>query len=251
MKISSSFNSPKRGQQQQSFKGIPENPKYIPEVIGNIGKLAGEYINTPEQKFFLALTALMFQPLIDLKFANDEQKNDAAIKSASKAIAGGITGVSIRAIFLKITDKYIGFDKNNKLNRYFFPRAAWDLQKQKPEIAKLDMNKYTKTLGTLFAVIFMILFSNSKMDVPLTNDIQDFISGIAKDNKTWLQSFADVGNNRSKKIKTWLNKKKEFFQKTYIKLKKIAAVIKEDTKIVKPKENSEWIILRLYFQIMS
>ena len=107
MKISSSFHNIDSNQSYQSFKGVPPNPKYIPEIIGNIGKVAGEYINTPEQKLFLATAALMFQPLIDLKYAKEDQKEDVAIKSASKAMAGGFTGVLIRAVFLKITDHFV------------------------------------------------------------------------------------------------------------------------------------------------
>ncbi len=238
MKISSSFSNTNRGLKNQSFKGIPKTPKYIPEFIGKIGKVAGEYISMPEQKLFLAATALMFQPLIDLKFANDEQKNDAAIKSASKAIAGGITGVAIRAGFLKITDHFIGFNKHNKLNTHFFPDAAVHLQETRPEIAKLYMKQYSKTLGTLFAILFMILFSNSKIDVPLTNDLQDLISGVSKENKTWLQSLNDVIKNRGKKISAWFKKEKESIKGVEDKASKVFNVLKENPKTKESKEDS-------------
>lgn len=236
MKISSSFNRTENSRNNQSFKAIPANPKYIPEMLGKIGKVAGEYVSMPEQKLFLATTALMFQPLIDLKFANEEQKNDAAIKSASKAIAGGLTGVTIRAAFLKITDHFIGFNKHNKLNTHFFPDASIHLKETRPEIAKLYMKQYTKTLGTLFAVLFMILFSNSKMDVPLTSDLQDFISGIAKENKSWLTSLKDVKNNRCKKIADWFNRKKKFVEKIGRKMVKIGDVIMNDSDEERRKE---------------
>lgn len=239
MKISSSFIQKDRGQKNQSFKAIPKNPKYIPETLGTLGKLAGEYINMPEQKLILATTALMFQPLIDLKFANDEHKNDAAIKSASKAIAGGLTGVAIRAIFLKITDHFIGFDKHNKLNSYFFPFDAINLKETRPEIAKLYMNKYCKTLGTFFAILFMILFSNSKLDVPLTSDIQDLISGVAKENKSLLTSFKDVADGRKQKIINWFKAKKQLVEKVKTKTSKIIAILKDDSKTEMQKEKNK------------
>ncbi len=238
MKISSSFSNHVKGRNNQSFKAIPKNPKYIPETLGVIGKAAGEYINMPEQKLFLAATALMFQPLIDLKFANEEQKNDAAIKSASKAIAGGLTGVTIRAAFLKIMDKFIGFDKHNKLNTLFFPEAVQRLKETRPEIAKLYMKQYSKTLGTLCAVLFMILFSNSKIDVPLTSDFQDLISGVAKEDKTWLQSLKDVAKGRCKKIADWFRKIKSFFVTIKTKILQVDYALKNDEQ-KSHKEESE------------
>lgn len=230
MKISSSFDNIDSGSKRyQSFKGVPQNPSYIPEAIGNVAKVAGEYINTPEQKLFLATAALMFQPLIDLKYAKDDQKIDAAIKSASKAMAGGFTGVLIRASFLKLTDHFIGFQKHNKLNRLFFPDAAIKLKEVRPEIAKLRIKQYSQTLGTLFAVLFMILFSNSHVDVPLTSDIQDLISGVVKDKKSWLTSLNDVKNNRCKKITDWFKRKKDIINKVKNKIVGIVNVLNEDT----------------------
>ena len=74
MKISSSFTTIDRKQNYQSFKGVPPNPKYLPEFVGTLGKLAGDYISMPEQKLFMATTALMLQPLIDLKFAEEDHE---------------------------------------------------------------------------------------------------------------------------------------------------------------------------------
>ena len=241
MKISSSFNNVNNKEKYQSFKGIPSNPKYYPEALGHIGKVAGEYISMPEQKLFLALTALMFTPLIDLKFANDEQKQDAAIKSASKAIAGGFTGVAIRALFASITDHFIGFEKFNKLNRLFFPDNASVIKRNRPQMADLYMKQYTKTLGTLFAIAFMIFFSNSKVDVPLTSDLQDFISGIAKDNKSFLQSLNDVTNSRCNKIKNWFKHKKDACINIKNKLVRIVKIIREKpgTEVSRKEKSNE------------
>ncbi len=239
MKISSSFNNIDSKQSYQSFKGVPPNPKYIPEIIGKLGKVAGEYINTPEQKLFLATSALMFQPLIDLKYAKEDQNVDSAIKSASKAMAGGFTGVLIRATFLKITNHFIGFQKHNKLNKLFFPDTAIRLKEVRPEIAKLRMKQYSQTLGTLFAVLFMILFSNSNVDVPLTSDLQDLISGVVKDKKSWLTSLNDVKNNRCKKIVNWFKRKKDILTKINNKTKNVIKVISEDDSAAHKKEESK------------
>lgn len=238
MKISSSFyNKSSDNQNQISFKGVPQNPTYIPELLGNLGKVAGEYINTPEQKLFLSTAALAFQPRIDLKYAKEGQEVDSAIKSASKAIAGGLTGVTIRAAFLTLTKHFIGFQKHNKLNRLFMPYDAIQLRLKDPDMAQLRMNQYTQTLGTLFAVLFMIFFSNSKVDVPLTSDIQDLISGVVKDKKSWLTSLNDVKNSRCKKISNWFKRKKDIFTKIGNKTQKVIKVMNEDSSSsVKEKE---------------
>lgn len=229
MKISSSFNSTDRNKTCQSFKGVPPNPKYIPEFIGKIGKVAGKYINTPEQKLFLATTALMFQPVIDLKFAQEDKQTDAAIKSASKSIAGGLTGVLIRAGFIHLTTSKIGFKKVNKLNNFFFPEAASKLYQTEPELTKLQLTQYSQTLGTLFAILFMTFFSNSNIDVPLTSDLQDLLSGVIKENKTCRKSLADVATNRANKIKAWLNKRKTKLMKINNKISGVIKVLTTDT----------------------
>ncbi len=240
MKISSSFIN-KDGQSKSSptFKGVPANPKYIPEIFGKIGKVAGEYINTPEQKLFLAVSALMFQPLIDLKYAKEDKKVDSAIKSASKAMAGGITGVTIRAFFLKLTNHYIGLEKHNLLNRLFKPDDIVNIKLYDPDMAQLRIKQYSQTLGTLFAVLFMILFSNSKVDVPLTSDFQDLISGVVKENKSWIISLSDVVMARKNKISDWINRKSKIVKHIGGKLKNIINIIIENSDKTENKESKQ------------
>ena len=242
MKISSSFdNKYNKEFHNQSFKGIPSNPHFMPNVLGKMGKLAGEYVSMPEQKLFLATTALMFVPLIDLKFADEDKKTDAAIKSASKAMMGGMTGVAIRALFLKFMDKYVGLGKHNVINTYLLPPKASELNAKltaaKNEAEKMVLAKrvkqYNQTMGTLFAILFMTFFSNSKVDVPLTSDMQDLISGVVKENKTWLKSLSDVSRARKQKISNWFAKKKKILSNIKDKFVKIVDVIRENPNNVK------------------
>ncbi len=225
MKISSSFNPNRMNEKQKSFKGVPPTYAKIPEVVGNIGKLTGDFVSMPEQKLFLATTALMIQPLIDLTFAEEDKKIDSAIKSASKAIAGGLTGVTIRAGFISLTKNLIGFDKKNKFNDHFLPKDAVEMLRTNPDMAKLRLSKYSQSLGTLMAIAFMIGITNQNVDVPLTSDIQDLISGVVKENKSWLQSFTDVKNNRVAKIKTWTDKWKNRFKNAGKKTVEISKII--------------------------
>lgn len=190
---------------RQSAKSISQKMIWLPERAGKIAKTAGEYINAPEQKLLLATTALLFQPLIDLKFAEEDKKVDSAIKSASKAIAGGITGVSIRALFMALTDKLLVNDKknNNILKKFFYPDKINSLFEVNPDLARSELTKYNKTLGIILATFFMIFVTNSKVDVPLTSDFQDIIGGVVKDKKGWLKSISDVATQRGEKIKKY------------------------------------------------
>lgn len=248
MKISSSFNNINRNNtSSQSFKGIPKKPHYLPNIVGKMGKVAGEYVSMPEQKLFLATTALMFVPLIDLKFADEDKKTDAAIKSASKAMMGGLTGVTIRAAFLKLTNKYIGLGKHNVINTYLLPPKARELNAKlsasKNEAAKMMLDKkvkqYSQTMGTLFAILFMSFFSNAKVDVPLTSDMQDLISGVVKENKTWLKSLSDVSKARKEKISAWFENKKNFLFRVKDKSTKVVNIIKDGAPVKKKEESNK------------
>ena len=235
MKINSYLNTTNKNSSNQSFK----RARFIPESVGTLGKVIGEHVAAPEQKLILALSALCIQPLIDLKFAEEDKQVDSAIKTASKTIAGGLTGVTIRAAFIKLTNHFIGFQKHNNLNLHFFPDAAIKLRETRPELAEIYMKEYTKNLGTLFAILFMILFSNKYIDVTLTSDFQDLFSGVIKEDKSWLMSFNDVKNARIEKIKKFFAVKKENLLKLRTKLDKIVNVLKTDDTFVKSEEHNK------------
>ena len=73
----------------------------------------------------------------------------------------------------------------------------------------------------------MLLFTNAKIDVPLTSGLQDFIGGIIKEKKSWKKSAYDTLSARKQKITNWINKKKHFFRTTQDKTKRITKIIKE------------------------
>lgn len=218
-------------EKSQSFKSVPTAPIYLPEITGKAAKVVGNYVRAPEQKLLLATTALIFQPLIDLKYAEEDKKVDSAIKSASKAMAGGITGVTIRALFTAWTKKNIVFDARNKnfLNEYFYPDNITNLLKTRPRIARRELDSYNRSLALIFATLFMIIFSNSKLDVPLTSDFQDILGGVIKEKKNWARAIGDVGKNRQKIITDWLMKHYRRLEKVASKGKRIVDILFEDT----------------------
>lgn len=229
----------------QSFKAIPATYKLLPESVGKIAQNVAEYINTPEQKLLLASSMLLFQPLIDLKFAEEDKKVDSAIKSASKAIAGGITGVPIRAMFIGLANYLVNPKDINKkrmggvvyqyLHDNLWPQVNRKLWDEDPFTASLRIKSYNKTMGTILAILFMWGFSNSKLDVPLTGCIQDLFSKVIKENKPWSKALSEVVVDRKNRFEQWKTKKKESINNLVKKSKKITGFISND---LNPKKES-------------
>lgn len=215
---------------------IPEKPVVLSDKIGEFGKWVGEYVGMPEQKLFLATSAFLLQPAIDMKYAEEDKKSDVAIKSASKALAGGITGVTIRILSEKYFRNKIGHTprgrrKDNLLNDYLLPKYADDLREKSIIEYERQMKKYCATLGNMCALLIMIFVTNEQIDVPLTSDFQDLFTGVARDNKNWEQSTNDVINSRKTKIKRWFQYQVDYMHSIKDKIRRIIAIIKEEPKI--------------------
>ncbi len=254
MKINSLSNSNYKTNKSCSFgivnlKKTPKLPKfpqkskdekdftlkiYLPDRVGNVAKWISQYVGLPEQKLFLAATAFLFQPAIDMKFAEEDKKSDVAIKSAAKALAGGITGVAIRGLSEQFFKNRIGITKTGKrkanwVNDIFFPMKCFEDLKIEGFI-EYDRNikKYCTTLGNICALITMIGVTNEKIDVPLTSDFQDLFTNVARDNKTWENSLDTVITSRKNKIKRGINDKINFFKRLKDKIRRIKDIIEED-----------------------
>lgn len=233
MKICSTSINNNRNSSVQSFKAIPADYHKLPRWLGAIGKSVGEFVGMPEQKLLLATTALMIQPFVDLKHADPDQKENAAIKSASKAIAGGISGVTIRALVINMMNKHLdvtnkGLDspKVDIIRKYLMPSNALEMYKTHPSLAIRRMKQYNMTVGSLAAMLVMMLFTNKWFDVPVTAGLQDFISGIVKEKKTWTRSLHDVVEDRRNKIADKIEKTKRNIVNKRNKIKQIILTIK-------------------------
>lgn len=256
MKISSSTNMNGKKNTSQSFKGIPVKPIFIPELLGDIGRNVGANIGGAEQKLILASTAVFLRPLIDLKFAEEDKKVDSAIQSTSKAIAGGITGVTIRAFFIKLADKLIklrGEVFEDKLKEKIYTSGEINELKEKfgEYISKISLlllpkkvdqtditqnikavhqkSQYTKSIGGLIAVLVMAFYTNSAWDAPLTEDFIKFFNGIIKEKKTPLESLTAVVQDRHEIIKNWFKNKENKAKKQVEKVKNFLKLTKKET----------------------
>lgn len=256
MKISSSTNMNGNNNKCQSYKGTPVKPIVIREIFGDLGRNVGANIGAAEQKLILASTAVLFRPLIDLKFAEEDKKVDSAIQSASKAIAGGITGVAIRAFFIKLAEKLIklrGEVFEDKLKRKIYsadeiialkekygnyisktsllllPKKVDQTNITEPIKAAHQKAQYAKSLGGLVAVLVMAFYTNTAWDAPLTEDFIKFFNGVIKEKKSPLESLTTVVQDRHKTIKNWFENKKQKATKQINKINHFLKLTKNET----------------------
>ncbi len=230
--------------QGQTFGSVKTsgNVMYFPDKVGKLAFYTGTYVGTPESKLITGTLCAICQPLIDMAFAPEDKKVDSAIKSSAKSIAGTLTGVSIRKLFIYLCRKNIkmaergdkGFVENeflmakNIFTRLFRPRFILNQMKylNRPTsytyhgrrlmdrdeiyyIYQRQLDKYNNFLGASLALVTMVLFTNSAIDVPLTSDIQDLLSKIIKEKKNFLTSVGEVCNERKDKIINWFKDRKK------------------------------------------
>lgn len=256
MKINSSYKMNDSVSSSQSFKALPVKSIVLPEIVGDVGRYIGNNIGTPEKKVIIATTALLFRPLVDLKYAEEDKKIDTAIKSASKAIAGGLSGVTIRALFIHLTNKLIMFrggivkrvmeskdltsaeikalkrEKRlvkNFASRLLLPLELEQLNADEKIKATHKLRKYNNGLGELLAVIIMAFYTNAAFDAPMTSDLQDIFSKIIKENKSPIKAISEVAQNRYKIISNWATEKKNNCKKFFNKSKQIFRIITDKT----------------------
>ncbi len=225
--------SAQRKKPKIKFTKMPEKPIYLPNFIGEAAKWTSEFVGLPEQKLFLAATAFIMQPAIDMKFAEEDKKSDVAIKSAAKALAGGITGVTIRGICERYFKNRIGYDEKGKLkvnlaNDLFFPKDSEEIRAKSIVEYEHRISKYCVTLGNICALAAMILVTNEKVDVPLTSDFQDLFTNVARDNKSWEDSFNEVAVSRKNKIQRWIQSKIDYLKMLDDKANRIKNIINEE-----------------------
>lgn len=132
----------------------------------------GKNISTPQNRIIVGVTALMSQPFIDLynKKVDEKTRKASCARTIGKNIAGMITGFSVRAGFIKLTQKYseLGDVGNKKMKKFFTPSNA---NPNMPYAYK----QYQNAMGMLLAIVGL-LFTGFLIDAPLTNVITNAIT---------------------------------------------------------------------------
>ena len=232
MKISSSFDNCYNQKYNQPFK----RKFYLPEKVGEMGKFTNEHVGIAEEKLFLASSACILQPLVDIIFADEDKRSDVAIKSVSKALAGGITGVTIRGGLNAYLKSKIKFDTKNTWCDYFFPLNANKMRDETSKtLAKNMLKQYCSTLSGIFALLIMALITNEKIDVPLTMLFQDFFTDFIQNDLSLKDSLINLKKSCSDKVKNAYYRTIRFWKQSKEKKRIITEIIKDD-KIKIPRE---------------
>lgn len=241
MKISSFPSDINRSEKLQSFNGSSK-VIYMPDVVGEIGKFVGEHISVAEKKLIQNTTATFIQPKIDMKFGDEDEKTDIAIKSVSKSLAGGLTGFIIRAACINLFKRKLTFDDTSTsiVRKFFMPDGALDLYKSgNTQEAIRSMKTYNETMGTIAAIVIMSAYTNKNIDVPLTRTFEKFIGGVVKSDKTWHRSAYDIYKNHKDKYDELINKYKNTYTTEKGRATKFVNGVKRELAEVKAEVNKD------------
>lgn len=241
MKISSFPNNINRSEKLQSFCGSSKMI-YMPDVIGEIGKFVGEHVSVAEKKLIQNTAAAYIQPKIDMKYGDEDEKTDIAIKSVSKAIAGGMTGFTIRAACINLFKRKLTFDDTSTsiVRKYFMPNRAREIyQSGNLNEATRRMKTYNETIGTIFAILIMSTITNKNVDVPLTRTFEELIGGVVKSKKTWHRSAYDIYKKHKEKYDELIDKYKKVYTTEKQKVTKLANGIKTQFAEVKAEDKKQ------------
>lgn len=123
-----------------------------------------KFINVPENRLLIGVSALATQPFIDLYNKDTDEKTRlvSCARTIAKHGVGLVTGVAIRAGFIKLAKNYsvIGSHGIKPIKKIFTPSNAISDKTH-------AYTQYQNTMGTLLATAGM-LFSNFLIDAPLT-----------------------------------------------------------------------------------
>ena len=123
-----------------------------------------KFVSVPENRLIIGVTALASQPFIDLYNQDVDRKTRvfSCARTIAKNFVGMVTGVAIRAGFIKLAQKYSEVEKTDvkSVRKLFTPSEALSSKTH-------AYTQYRNTIGTLLAVVGM-LFTNFLVDAPLT-----------------------------------------------------------------------------------
>lgn len=123
-----------------------------------------KHVSVTENRLIIGVSALASQPFIDLynKDVDEKTRVVSCARTIAKTLIGTITGVAIRAGFIKLAQNYsrVGNAQIPKVRKLFTPSVAISDKTH-------AYRQYQNTMGTLLAV-GALLFTNFLIDAPLT-----------------------------------------------------------------------------------
>ena len=168
------------------------------DVLKNLNRV-GDIMGRPMQnRLIMGGTAILSQPYIDEhnKRVDKDTARAARNRTIGKILAGTAVGCIVRWGVYKVvgltTDKDISIDRWDNL---LTPRSS---SKLPPHLFKNRMRNYRTVLATILSCIVM-LGTNIIFDMPLTNNISNFLNNI--DNKRKKKEQGQVKNTSEVLIK--------------------------------------------------
>ncbi len=139
-----------------NFRGFTVGPKAA-KTLDKIGAM-----QSPSQRLIFGASALALHPILDKlnPWVDEETRNTSAKRSAAKAIACTVTGVTIREACILGTNALL----NNK-----------NLVSKLPKYMLKDKSHTAGVIGTLMGLGIMV-FTNFIIDVPLTNKLTNMFT---------------------------------------------------------------------------
>ena len=152
------------------------------KVIDNVAYI-GKKWSSPHQRAILGLTAIVMQPYIDWKNKNVDEKTRkvSVARTCAKIIAGTLTGVALRAGFIKgiaaMSKTAAEIPANAKP---FTKKIKQCLTPKNLDPANKDaLEQYRNSMGTILSLAAMV-FTNFLIDAPLTKFLTNKFIGLQK-----------------------------------------------------------------------
>ena len=126
--------------------------------------------SSPQQRAVLGVTALCFQPFIDLhnKYIKNEDKPIVVSKTIAKIVTGTTVGVFMRHYAIKAVKNFTQESNVGKYSQCLLPKNIIENLKLNPNSVSKDyLANYRNGLGTLIG-LSICLFTNFLIDAPLT-----------------------------------------------------------------------------------
>ncbi len=166
------------------IRSVNNNPSFgsitiKPQTIEKCKKLV--HMSSVGQRVVIGSTALVLQPLIDLKNKKVDKRTReiSAVRSIARAAGGTATGIFIRYGCIKLAEacskagKAFDFTITEKQTNKL-AQAGKQAVKSLAQASDAQIKGYAGVMGTAIALGVM-LFTNFLVDVPIINSLQNFL----------------------------------------------------------------------------
>ena len=155
---------------------IKDGEEKVKDWVKNNDLISNPAIN----RSIMGVTAMMFQPAIDLsnKRVDEDTREISKNKTIAKILAGTTVGIVVRELCYKLCQKMTDVSGNKSYSKALLPK------KYLKELSEnhVYLNNYRSAISTCVAMIVM-LFTNFLIDAPLTTLLTNKLNEKTRANK--------------------------------------------------------------------